>query len=179
MKRAPRHERKDQGNTGNEIKYSAEAIPFVAFSKPTTLFAAARIIGLFLKVQENLKAFVLQLREEKKLLDRMVFHLADDKARVDAWEKQFKIDPEKYPEIGWLVREQPNAMGERIFYAVCAPALPDEPRYGTWRECMDAQIRFTAAFGPKPVPEPPPAVAVDAGIAEGDPSAIPAPSPES
>ncbi len=109
-----------------------------------SLHQAHKAVEAHTAVREILKAENDGLRAGNKVLDEAVRALADDRARVEAWEQQFTLDPEQWPGIGWLVRQHFDSEGAVRYIVLCGKADEGEHILGTWREAMDAAIVLTA-----------------------------------
>jgi hypothetical protein len=126
---------------GLPVGYTKSGQPFVKASRVLSLVQARKAIEAHTWVTAELKAQNEALRKEVELAAQVIRNLADDKARVDAWEECFKFDAEKFPAIGWIIREQRNEeTGASKYFLVSALGAPGEAVFYVWREAMDNLI---------------------------------------
>lgn len=107
-----------------------------------TIADARRFAAAQVAVAEEFRKRNKSLAAGNRVLDNAVKTLADDRARVEAWELQFQSDRETFPGIGWVVREEVRADGATFYFVVYAPVIDGEQQYETWRGAMNTKLRL-------------------------------------
>lgn len=123
------------------IKRRKDGIPFVVRAAVTNLRQARRVIEAHIAVTEELKLRNSQLVNGNRLLDAAVRSLADDRARVEAWEMQFADERDRVEGFGWAVREQVREQGT-TFLVVYAPIAEGEQEFASWRDAMTLKLQL-------------------------------------